>query len=54
MFTTNVSLVLMYGKDKSMGKIRVFESQVEEIKYKVMRELARQTWAGRDAFSAFN
>ena len=37
-----------------MEKIRVFESQVEEIKYKVMRELARQTWAGRDAFSAFN
>ncbi len=33
---------------------RVFENRVEVIKYRVLRELARQTWAGNDAFTAFN
>lgn len=37
-----------------MEKDRLFESHVDIIKYKVLRELARQTWAGRDAFMAFN
>ncbi len=33
---------------------KIFESKVEVIKYKVLRELARQTWAGVDAFNAFD
>ncbi len=33
---------------------RIFENRVEVIKYRVLRELARQTWAGNDAFTAFN
>ena len=37
-----------------MTKDKIFESKVDVIKYKVMRELARQTWAGKDAFMAFN
>lgn len=37
-----------------MEKDKLFESHVDIIKYKVLRELARQTWAGRDAFMAFN
>ena len=37
-----------------MAKEKIFESRVDIIKYKVLRELARQTWAGRDAFMAFN
>lgn len=31
-----------------------FDSQVQKIKYQVLRELARATWAGRDPFMAFN
>ena len=37
-----------------MTKDKIFESKVDVIKYQVMRELARQTWAGKDAFMAFN
>ncbi len=31
-----------------------FENRTEVVKYKVLRELARATWAGRDPFMAFN
>ncbi len=31
-----------------------FESRVERIRYQVLRELARHTWQGHDAFTAFN
>lgn len=33
---------------------KIFESKLDIIKYKILRELARQTWAGVDPFMAFN
>lgn len=33
---------------------RFFENNVEKIKYKVLREMARHAWRGEDAFTAFN
>ncbi len=33
---------------------KIFENKVEVIRYRVLRELAKQTWAGNDAFTAFN
>lgn len=33
---------------------KIFENKLDVIKYKVLRELARQTWAGVDPFMAFN
>ena len=34
--------------------MRIFDTYVQELKYKVLTELARQTWVGNDAFSVFN
>ena len=34
--------------------MRIFDTHVQEIKYKVLTELSRQTWKGNDAFSVFN
>lgn len=34
--------------------MRIFDNRVQKIKYQVLRELARQTWKGQDAFTAFN
>ena len=34
--------------------MRLFDTAVQELKYKVLKELARQTWKGNDAFSVFN
>ena len=34
--------------------MRKFDSHVQELEYKVLREVARHTWAGNDAFSMFN
>ena len=34
--------------------MRIFDNRVQKIKYKVLRELARHTWMGEDAFTAFN
>ncbi len=34
--------------------MKIFDSRVQEVKYLVLRELARQTWQKTDAFSAFN
>lgn len=33
---------------------RIFDSNVQVIKYKVLREVARHTWAEREIFSVFN
>lgn len=35
-------------------KKRIFDTSVQELKYKVLTELSRQTWKGNDAFSVFN
>ena len=34
--------------------MRIFDTKVQEIKYKVLCEVSRQTWAGNDSFAAFN
>ena len=34
--------------------MRIFDTQVQELKYKVLMELAWQTWKGNDAFMVFN
>lgn len=34
--------------------MRIFDTKVQEIKYKVLCEVAKQTWAGNDSFAAFN
>ena len=34
--------------------MRIFDTYVQKLKYKVLTELARQTWVGNDAFSVFN
>lgn len=34
--------------------MKIFDNRVQKIKYKVLRELARHTWMGEDAFTAFN
>lgn len=34
--------------------MRKFDSNVQELEYKVLREVARHTWEGNDAFSMFN
>ena len=33
---------------------RIFDTNVQELKYKVLMELAYQTWLGNDAFMVFN
>lgn len=34
--------------------MKLFENKVQEIKYKVLREVAIQTWKGNDVFAEFN
>ncbi len=34
--------------------MRIFDTKVQELKYKVLMELAWQTWKGNDAFMVFN
>lgn len=34
--------------------MQIFDSNVQELKYKVLREVARHTWEGNDIFSMFN
>ncbi|MDO4545419.1 MAG: 4Fe-4S dicluster domain-containing protein [Bacillota bacterium] len=34
--------------------MRIFDTSVQELKYKVLMELAYQTWRGNDAFTVFN
>lgn len=34
--------------------MRIFDTKVQELKYKVLMELAWQTWRGNDAFMVFN
>ena len=34
--------------------MRIFDTNVQELKYKVLMELAWQTWRGNDAFTVFN
>ena len=34
--------------------MKLFENQIQELKYKVLREVAVQTWKGNDAFAEFN
>lgn len=34
--------------------MKYFDNRVQELKYKVLREVASQTWKGYDAFSVFN
>lgn len=34
--------------------MKLFDNKVQETKYKVLREVAYQTWKGNDAFSEFN
>lgn len=34
--------------------MKLFENRVQEIKYKVLREVAVQTWKGNDVFAEFN
>lgn len=34
--------------------MRIFDSKVQEIKYKVLCEVSKQIWAGNDTFAAFN
>ena len=34
--------------------IKLFDNRVQETKYKVLREVAYQTWRGNDAFAEFN
>lgn len=34
--------------------MKIFDNRVQKIKYEVLRELARHTWNGEDAFTAFN
>ena len=35
-------------------KLKLFDNKVQETKYKVLREVAYQTWKGNDAFAEFN
>ena len=43
------------GKPETMEKkMRIFDTNVQELKYKVLMELAWQTWRGNDAFMVFN
>ena len=37
-----------------MRKTRIFDTKVQEIKYKVLCEVSKQTWEGNDSFAAFN
>ena len=34
--------------------MKLFDNKVQEIKYKVLREVAIQTWKGNDVFAEFN
>ena len=34
--------------------MRKFETKVQELKYKVLLQVSKQTWEGRDSFSVFN
>lgn len=34
--------------------MKIFDSRVQEVKYLVLREIAKQTWNKKDAFSVFN
>ena len=34
--------------------MRIFDTKVQELKYKVLMELAWHTWRGNDAFMVFN
>lgn len=34
--------------------MRMFDTKVQEIKYKVLCEVSKQTWEGQDSFAAFN
>ena len=34
--------------------MRLFDNKVQEIKYKVLREVAYQAWHGNEAFAEFN
>ena len=34
--------------------MKLFDNKVQETKYKVLREVAYQTWKGNDAFAEFN
>ena len=34
--------------------MKLFDNKVQETKYKVLREVAYQTWKGNDAFTEFN
>ena len=35
-------------------ELKLFDNKVQETKYKVLREVAYQTWKGNDAFAEFN
>lgn len=37
-----------------MGKVKIFESNVDTIKYKVLREVAKLRWEDKDPFRSFN
>ena len=34
--------------------MKLFDNRVQETKYKVLREVAYQTWKGNDVFAEFN
>ena len=34
--------------------MKLFDNKVQETKYKVLREVAYQTWRGNDVFAEFN
>ena len=34
--------------------MRIFDTNVQELKYKVLMEVAYQTWLGNDSFAVFN
>lgn len=34
--------------------MRIFDTKVQEIKYKVLCEVSKQTWEGQDSFAVFN
>ena len=34
--------------------MKLFDNKVQETKYKVLREVAVQTWKGNDVFAEFN
>lgn len=35
-------------------QVRIFDTKVQEIKYKVLCQVSKQTWKGNDSFAAFN